>query len=173
MIKFNNKGFTLIETMITMVILMIGMLAMGLMQVQAIKANQTAFSRTSANEIALTFLEELKRLEFDNTNLSAGTDLDAGKAPAGGTPTPTNADHQYAAANLPALANSYTVNGNYIEDKQGNQFQLFWNVQNTTITVGGTTYTPSATIRLFMYWGASLGNNSLTITTIKYNNSSS
>jgi len=165
-----NRGFTLIEVMITIVILFVGILAMTLTQVRAIKGNSSAFSRTSANSIALTFLEELKRLPFDDTNLTAGTNLDAGKAPSGGSATPANADHQYIPANLPTLSNLYTVNGNNIIDSLGNQFQIFWNVKKTPITVGTNTYIPFCTIRLFMYWNTSMGTNSLSITTIKFNN---
>lgn len=170
MLKHDHSGFTLIEVMITIVILFVGILAMGLMQVQAIKGNGAAFSRTSANDIALTFLEELKRLPFDDTNLTAGADLDAGKAPAGGNPIPANADHQYVPATLPALSSMYTVNGNNIVDRTGQQFQIFWNVQTTPIVVGTNTYTPVCIIRLFMYWDTQMGRNSLSITTLKLNN---
>ncbi len=166
----NNNGFTLIEVMITLAVLFVGILAMSLMQVQAIKGNSSAFSRTNANAIALTFLEELRRIPFDDSNLTAGTDLNAGKAPAGGNPIPANADHQYNPANFPALSGMYQISGNNIVDNSGKQFQLFWNVITTSITVGTNTYSPYCTIRLFMYWNTLMGSNSLSITTIKFNN---
>jgi len=170
MFQANNKGFTLIEVMITIVILFVGILAMTMMQVQAIKGNSSAFSRTTANAIALTFLEEFRRIPFDDANLTGGTNLDAGKSPAGGNPVPEDADHQYAPENFPALSGLYQVNGNNIVDTIGNEFQIFWNVMTTSITVGTDTYEPSCTIRLFMYWNTMMGMNSLSITTIKFNN---
>lgn len=170
MLKTNNKGFTLIEVMITLVILSVGILAMSLMQAQAIKGNSSAFSRTNANAIAFTFLEELRRIPFDDSDLTAGTNLDAGKAPSGGNPLPTNADHQYNPANFPTLAGMYQVNGNNIIDNSGKEFQIFWNVTTTSITTGTNTYIPFCTIRLFMYWNTLMGVNSLSITTIKFNN---
>lgn len=170
MVQHNNSGFTLIEVMITMVILFVGILAMTLMQVHAIKGNASAFSRTSANAIALTVIEELRRIPFDDANLTAGTNLDAGKAPAGGNPSPANADHLYSPANFPALASLLKLTGNNIIDASGNEFQLFWNVTTTSLVVGTKTYIPFCTIRLFMYWDTMMGLNSLSITTIKFNN---
>lgn len=170
MAQTDNKGFTLIEVMITIVILFVGILAMTMMQVQAIKGNHSAFSRTTANAIALTFLEELRRIPFDDANLTAGTDLDAGKAPSGGNPVPANADHQYDPENFPALSSMYQVNNNNIVDESGKEFQLFWNVTTNSITIGTNTNTLFCTIRLFMYWNTMMGMNSLSITTIKFNN---
>ncbi|MCF6245800.1 MAG: prepilin-type N-terminal cleavage/methylation domain-containing protein [Desulfobacula sp.] len=170
MVFKNNDGFTIIEVMITIVILFVGILAMSLMQIGAIKGNSSAFSRSTANSIGLTFLEELKRLPFDSTSLTTGADLDAGKAPAGGTPNPALADHQYTAANLPSLANMFTVDGTQIIDNAGNRFTLFWNVVTSSITVGTDTFTPFGTIRLFMYWNTPAGQNSLNITMVKFNN---
>lgn len=168
-----NDGFTMIEVMITLVILMIGLMAMSLMQIGAIQGNSSAFSRSNANAVALTFLEELKRVPFDSVNLTAGGNLDAGAVPAGGTPNLGAADNTYSPAandDLDGLDNMYTASGNYIVDRSGHSFQVFWNVANTTITVGGTTYTPYCTIRLYIYWSTSKGGNSLNITTVKYNN---
>ncbi len=173
MIFKKNDGFTIIEVMITMLILMIGIMAMTLMQVRAIQGNSSAFSRSNANTIALTILEELKRVPFDSSNLTAGGNLVAGAVPAGQTPDFTAVDNVYdplADDDLNSLDNMYTTNGNFLVDRSGHTFQLFWNVENTTITIGGSTYTPYCTIRLYMYWDTKNGGNSLNITTVKYNN---
>lgn len=170
-IKNNNNGFTLIEVMITILVLVVGLSAMTVMQIQAMKGNQNAFSRSSANTIALSFLEEIKRLPFGDSNLTVGGgDLDAGKAPAGGSPSPSLSDHQYIPANFPALSSMFQVNGNQIVDDSGKVFDIFWNIIQTPISFGGTTNTPFCTLRLFMYWNTSTGTNSMIITTIKYNN---
>jgi type IV pilus assembly protein PilV len=168
----NKDGFTLIEVMITMFVLSIGILAVTMMQIKATNGSSSAQSRTRANSIALTFLEELKRLPFDDVNLtgSAGADLDAGIAPAGGAPTPADAAHVYTAANLPFLTNMYQTSGTDILDTTGKVFQIFWNVDRSPVTIGTSTYTPFCTIKLFVYWNTPLGRNHVIITAIKYNN---
>ena len=173
MITLKNKGgFTLIEVMITMLVLSIGILAMTMMQIKATHGSSSAYSRSRANSIALTFLEELKRLPFDDNNLtgSAGANLNAGIAPAGGAPTPASADHVYTAANFPFLTNMFQTSGTDILDTTGKAYQIFWNVDKSPITIGTDTYTPFCTIRLFVYWNTPLGRNHAIITAIKYNN---
>ncbi|WP_457551910.1 type IV pilus modification PilV family protein [Desulfobacula sp.] len=170
LINYNNKGFTFIEVMIAISVLSIGILAISIMQIKTIKDNSTAFSRSYANDISRTFLEELKRLPFDDPNLTAGSDLNAGMAVGAGSPTPLNADH-FDPSTLLTIVNMYQVVGNDIIDNTGTRFQLFWNVDKAdNITVGAQTYTPFCTIRLFIYWETPLGRNHLTITTIKHNN---
>ncbi len=170
LIDCNNKGFTLIEIMIAIVVLSIGILAIAIMQIKAIKDNSTAFSRSYANDISHTFLEELKRLPFDDPNLTAGSDLDAGMAVGAGTPTPINADH-FNPSTLLTIANMYQVVGTDIIDDTGTRYQIFWNVdKGDSIQVGTETFTPFCTIRLFIYWETPLGKNHLTITTIKHSN---
>lgn len=167
-----ENGFTLIEVMITMLVLSIGILAMTMMQIKATNGSSSAFSRSRGNSIALTFLEELKRLPFDDTNLTgtAGADLDAGKAPPGGDPTPAAAAHVYTPADFPFLNNMFQSSGNDILDTTGRTYQIFWNVDKSMITIGTDSYTPFCTIRLFVYWNTPLGRNHLIITTVKYNN---
>lgn len=168
----NENGFTIIEVMITMVILMVGILSMSMMQIGAIRGNSSAFSRSNANAVALTFIEELRRVSFDSPNLTAGGNLDAGAAPAGGNPNPGAAGHLYqpgAGDDLNSLDNMFTADGNFLIDRSGRKFQLFWNVADTTVMVGDRTYTPYCTIRLYMYWHTIKGRNSLNFTTIKYN----
>ncbi len=166
----NHSGFTLIEVMIAILILGIGISAMVAMQVQAIKGNQTAFYRTDANAVALSVLEELKRLPFDDPNLDPGADLDAGRAPSGGAPNPAAADHLYTPANFPALSGIFQVSGTDLITPTGKRYQLFWNVLKPSIVIGGDTFTPYCTIRLFVYWDAMMGTNSICMTTIKFNN---
>ncbi len=163
MVKFKNKnGFTLIEVMITMLVLSIGILAMTAMQIKASNGSSAAFSRSRANSTAITFLEELKRLPFDDTNLTGVANADLNTV---------NADtHYYTAANFPFLNNMFQSSGTDIVDTTGKVHQIFWNVDKSPITIGTDTYTPFCTIRLFVYWNTPLGQNHVIITTIKYNN---
>jgi type IV pilus assembly protein PilV len=165
----NNKGFTLIEIMIAIVVLSIGILAISIMQIKAIKGNSNAFSRSYANDISRTFLQELKRLPFDDANLTAGSDLNAGMAVGAGNPTPADADH-FNPSTLSTIANMYQVVGTDIIADTGTRLQIFWNVdKGDGIQVGDETFTPFCTIRLFIYWETPLGRNHLNITTIKHN----
>lgn len=170
LINCNDKGFTLIEIMIAITVLSIGILAISIMQIKTIKSNNTAFSRSSANDISRTFLEELKRLPFDDPNLTAGSDLNAGMAAGAGNPTPGNADH-FDPSTLLTIANMYQVVGTDIIGNTGTRFQIFWNVDKAdSIQVGTQTFIPFCTIRLFIYWETPLGRNHLTMTTIKHSN---
>ena len=171
-IKTNDRGFALIEVLIAMVVFAIGVLGVANLQYRAIHQNRIAFDRTRANAVAQAVLEELKRLPFDDPALSAaGNNLDAGKAPMGGDPTPTAADHVFDPVRFPALANTYSVDAsNDIVDSTGRRYRLFWNVVPTTVTVGANVFTPSCTIRIFMYWDTPLGQNHIETTAVKYNN---
>lgn len=168
----NSNGFTLIEVMITTFILAVGILGMSLMQMRALNASSSAFSRSSASTIAESFLEELKRLPFDDSNLDgvANADLNAGAAVGGGAPNPAAAAHQYDPANFSFINNMFTVSGSDIVDSNGRKYQIFWNVDKTPILIGVTPETPYCTIRLFLYWNTNTGMDHLALTTNKYNN---
>jgi len=166
------KGFTLIEVMVTTFILAVGILAMCAMQIRAMKANSSSFSRSSATMIAENILEELQRLPFDDDNLdpAAVVNLDAGMPVGNGPPTPGSAAHIYDPANFSVINNSLTKSGFDVVDDTGRVYQIFWNVDKTPITIGTGQFTPFCTIRLFIYWQTEMGINHLTFTTIKYNN---
>lgn len=168
----NNRGFTLIEVMITSFVLAVGILAMSTMQIKSMDANSSSFSRSSANGIAEGVVEELKRLPFDDANLDgiANADLDAGAAVGNGAPTPADAAHQYDPANFAAVNNVLTVDGTDLVDASGRVYQIFWNVDKTPIVIGTESSTPYCTVRLFIYWETSVGRNHLVTTTNIYNN---
>jgi len=58
----NNKGFSLLEVLICMVILAFGLLATAQMQFVAMKGNQFGNKATKATILAHNALEELKNL---------------------------------------------------------------------------------------------------------------
>jgi len=68
----NNKGFSLIEVLVGLVILAIGLLAIAGMQITAIKGNYFSKSLTEATVLAQDKMEELKNLSY--ASLSTGTD---------------------------------------------------------------------------------------------------
>ncbi len=74
----NERGFTLIEVMVTMVILAVGLLAVAGMQVISIKSNTTSRDVTEASTLAMDRLEFLKVLPVDDDQLDEGEHDDAG-----------------------------------------------------------------------------------------------
>ena len=69
----DNRGFTLIETLIAIAIFSIGILAVASMQIAAINNNASARMRTEATILASEKVEELMSLEDYNDPL-LGTD---------------------------------------------------------------------------------------------------
>lgn len=70
--KTTEQGFTLIEVMISMVVLAIGLLAVAGMQVISIKSNTENRDITEASTLAMDKLEFLKVLPVDDIRLNAG-----------------------------------------------------------------------------------------------------
>ena len=65
----NQKGFTLIEVMIAMLVLSIGILGVATMQVTAIKGNSFSIGLTEAATFAQNKVEELAVLAYDDVDL--------------------------------------------------------------------------------------------------------
>ena len=63
----NAGGFTLIEVLIAMAIFVIGFLAVGSMQIAAVKGNATARIRTEASILAADVIEQLMKSPYDST----------------------------------------------------------------------------------------------------------
>ena len=70
MIK-EQSGFTLIEVMIAVVILAVGLLALGTMQIVSIRANAFSTEMTYSTMLAQQQLETLKNLAFSDAALTA------------------------------------------------------------------------------------------------------
>jgi len=65
-LNLNNKGFSLLELLIGLVILAIGILAMSGLQITAIKNNYFSQSLTQATILAQDKIEELKNSPYAN-----------------------------------------------------------------------------------------------------------
>ena len=78
--KGKEKGFTLLEVIVTITILTIGLLAVASMQVSAIKGNTLALGVTEATSWASDQIEKLMILPYDHAELvdtdGDGTDED-------------------------------------------------------------------------------------------------
>jgi len=73
-----QSGFSLVETLISMVIFAVGLLAVGAMQITSIKTTSVSYHITGATLVAQTKLEELKRLPYDNAALTNGEHQEGG-----------------------------------------------------------------------------------------------
>lgn len=76
--SMNKDGFTLVEVMVAMVILLIGMLGVMGMQYYAISGNTSSREMRTATSLSQEIIEQLKGTPY--ANLASGTDT-----PAGGT----------------------------------------------------------------------------------------
>jgi type IV pilus assembly protein PilV len=155
----DQKGVTLIEAMIAMLLLSIGIVAVAAMQTRAIGASGAAFERTGANGVALSVLETLKTLPFDDANLVATPSLTSVGA---WTYTEAGFPALNPVLNVPAGAVAGTV-----VDNSGLTYQLSWAVQDTILATGETPY---KTVRVFMTWASPVGQNRLVMTAVKYRN---
>jgi type II secretory pathway pseudopilin PulG len=70
-----DAGFTLVEAMVAIVILVFGLLAVTNLMVVAASSNTVANQSTAAASIASQTLEQLKALPFGDPGLVAGGDL--------------------------------------------------------------------------------------------------
>jgi type IV pilus assembly protein PilV len=71
--KNNEKGFTVIEAMVAIVIFSVGVLATVTMQVQSMNSNTRSMNTTDASSIAASTIEGLKPLDYmSDTELTDG-----------------------------------------------------------------------------------------------------
>jgi prepilin-type N-terminal cleavage/methylation domain-containing protein len=73
----NQKGFTLLEVLIALVVLAIGILTVGGMQTSAIRGNATASHLTIANASTTDLFERLLNVSYDDALLDSGNHTDA------------------------------------------------------------------------------------------------
>ena len=66
------EGFSLIEVMIALVVLAVGLLALGTMQIVSIRSNAFSSEMTYSTMLAQQQLETLKNLGFTDANLAGG-----------------------------------------------------------------------------------------------------
>lgn len=67
--QVNNRGFTLIEVLISLAIFSIGILAIAGLQINSINGNSSARMQTEATTLAVERLERLISLPYDHADL--------------------------------------------------------------------------------------------------------
>lgn len=172
----DEKGFTLIEAMVAMMVFSVGVMAVLLMQARAIDDTGMASHRSGGTRLAMSLLESLHQLPFDDP-LLVQTHANVAAMP---QRIPDAATRQLNAANialLPTLANLYRIgaDGSTVTSisagKEG--YQLAWAVVDQVLGGGET---PTKTIRVYLTWRAMQSNAAGEVrsigdwTTTKYNN---
>lgn len=136
MMNLKEKGFTLVELMIALVVLAIGILALIQMQVAAMNGNRSANQMTTAMTLAQDKIEQLKRFALTDAAL---TDSDTGN----------NADLTSTAV----LEHADTADVNHLLDERGGttglkRYYRCWNIADDTPTEG------AKAVVVFVFWGA-------------------
>ncbi len=133
-----EQGFTLIEVLVAILILIFGILVVGNMQITSIQGNSFANSLTEATTVAQVQIENLLNSSYTATSLN-DTDGDGTNQDTDGDGIDDQGtDRQFGLNdNTTLTADHYTVNGRYT---------IFWNVA-VDYPVQGT-----KTIRLIVTW---------------------
>ena len=145
--KVKEKGFTLLELMIAMIVLAIGILGLIGLQVAAISGNSSANQMTTALTLAQDEIEQLKSLELTNEALKDNNTGNNGSLAS----IPTSASSSYFDR---TNADNPTPNNiaNPIDERGGTtgltRYYRFWNVADDTPTLG------AKTVVVFVCWGA-------------------
>jgi type IV pilus assembly protein PilV len=66
--KFHQRGFTLLESMISLVVLSVGMLGIAALYVEGLKASRTAVFRTNAVALAGDMMDRIRANPLGTTN---------------------------------------------------------------------------------------------------------
>lgn len=129
----NQNGFSLIEALVALVILTIGLLAVGLMQIGAIKGNTNALSRSDGAAIAQSVMDSLRSVSLDNDLLS-----DEGNGIDGGATSANSDDADHSGAEI--------FGTNPFIGSNGQTYTIFWNVLDDTPVES------AKTVRVFVFW---------------------
>lgn len=109
-----QKGFTIIEVLIAVTVLIVGILATGVMQLTAIGGNSLANRTTQATVLASGTIEELMKVGYDDPLLAA-------------TVTGNMINPRDASILTPALGDLENVT---VPDQQPDGFEVFWQVRD-------------------------------------------
>jgi len=123
--KHNDKGFSLIEIMITMVILSIGLLAVAQMQINAVKGNSESMGMSEASILAHDHIETLAALDYNNVNFLNDVDGDGANGGGLGSPGPDNIWGTLDDTDIGAAADYSTV---FYSNMVDILYSISWNV---------------------------------------------
>ena len=119
--NYNDRGFTLIEILITMAILAVGILGVMAMQITATKSNTQARKVTESAAWAADEFERLLSLDYEDPSLDDGITVTPAQSMLNNTNIPSN-------TYLGPYSVSYTVDeNNPIENVKRIDVTVFWN----------------------------------------------
>jgi len=154
----NNRGFTLIEIMIAMVIFVVGMLSVAAMQTSATKGNNTANRSTRAFTWCSDRMEVLMGLPYNDPSLAAGEHSNSVAAVETITQTTDGIDNDY--------------DGQIDEVGESGVVTITWNVvDNDGVTGAPPPPDNTKSIAVTVFWRTPLGKQkSLTLNTVRAQN---
>lgn len=143
----SQKGFTLLEVLVALVILSVGLLGMASLTASVVRTNSFSDDFTTATALAQDKLEELINFSFADADLSDTSSTNNSTA---GLLSTSDTDQQDA--NNPIDENS----------NAGGKYTRIWNIWDRTAT--------RKDIAVTVYWTDNLGNTrSLSSSTVKAN----
>lgn len=125
-LQVDQKGFTLIELMVTLVVLSIGLLAIAFMQITAIHGNSFSNKMMGANQLGARYIEEINLMNYSKV-VDNDSDGESGLS-----------DNTAATADLSDL--NVAVGG------VGTTYDVFWNVATNLPGIN------TKTIRVIVTW---------------------
>jgi len=106
-----KNGFSLIEVLIALVLFAVGILGVGAMQIGSIKGNSFSQEVTQATVLSQEKLEELRKMDFDDSNLSSGHHDE-------GVLSGSGFSRSYDVANISATLKAVTVTVKWTEEME-------------------------------------------------------
>lgn len=132
----NNTGFTLVEVMVAIVVLTIGILGAGAMQISVLNDNAGSYNMTEATALALDQVEDIMTWDYTDARLTVDNDTPYTRIGTGAgnlqmRAIPTNGDFIAATSenyivylditdNIPVATDSKTIRVDVVWSEGGN-----------------------------------------------------
>jgi len=148
--KGNQNGFTLIEVLIGITVFAIGILALTIMQVGAVKGNSSASGLTEASTVGQDKLEELLALDYDDPVIDDTDVTDDGTVGLIWLNDATAVTVATAAGSIDTFLGTTNI-----------QYNIFWYV------AVNNPFTNTKTIRVIVNWNEQGRQRTVTLDTLK------
>lgn len=130
-----HSGFTLVEILVTVLILSIGLLGLAGLQVRSMKGNHNAYLRTQATILAYDIIDRM-RANPNAVKDGNGNVLPGGQYEAKGAYTVTTSSSPYTVSTPSATASCKTTAGCTVAEMASNDINE-WRVNLATVLPGG------------------------------------
>lgn len=135
--KHNDAGFTLIETIIALMIFTVGILSVGLMQLSALQGNSVANQVTEAMVFGSDQIEQMLSWDYDDDNFKSSN------------------NNAYTLPN----GDNYTADGHQTDSD--NYYHAYWQITDDSPV------TNSKTIVVTVFWNQKGLQRSFSLSTVK------